>query len=149
MISKMQLGSEIQQFSSPLPGISVTQNEDLITLSNNSFMKTSNSSTFACRYCRYYVPEGRRGGNCQQLNVAVQGAWKACSLAIPPFTPAWENLEEIIVWQKKTLATQEATLAISAQQQASVAQTEEKSTASEAAPCASGRRTAGIKALWS
>ncbi|MGA7933783.1 MAG: hypothetical protein WCA35_09570 [Kovacikia sp.] len=77
-------------------------------LSNTLFMKTTRTSISACRSCRYYVPEGRRGGSCQQLNVAVQSAWKACSLAIPPFVPAWDNLEEIIVWQKITLAAQEA-----------------------------------------
>jgi hypothetical protein len=25
-------------------------------------------------------------------------------LAIPPFSPAWENFEDIMVWQQKTLA---------------------------------------------
>ncbi len=70
------------------------------------YMKPSLSSTSACRHCRYYQPEGRRGGQCQQLNVTVQSGWKACSLAIPPFAPAWENLEEIMIWQQKALAAQ-------------------------------------------
>lgn len=68
-------------------------------------MKNSNCPTQACRHCRFYTPEGRRGGHCQQLNVEVQGGWTACSLAIPPFTPAWENLEEILVWQQRSLPT--------------------------------------------
>lgn len=66
-------------------------------------MKTPNSPMSACRRCRYYMPEGRRGGHCQQLDVTVQGAWAACALALPPFTPVWENFEDIMVWQQKTL----------------------------------------------
>lgn len=48
----------------------------------------------ACRYCRHYQPEGRRGGTCQQLGAPVQATWKACSLALPPFAPSWETLED-------------------------------------------------------
>ena len=57
-------------------------------------MKTIKSLTSACRYCRYYNPQGRRGGVCQQLGAPVQGNWKACSLAIPPFAPSGESLED-------------------------------------------------------
>lgn len=46
----------------------------------------------ACRHCQHYVTEGRRGGQCQQLGSPVKGNWRACSLAIPPFAPTWENL---------------------------------------------------------
>ena len=59
-------------------------------------MKKANILTSACRYCRYYQPEGRRGGTCQQLGVPVRASWKACTLAMPPFTSTWENLEEIV-----------------------------------------------------
>lgn len=59
-------------------------------------MKTLKIVTSACRYCRYYQPEGRRGGMCQVLEVPVQGQWKACALALPAFTPAWKELEEIM-----------------------------------------------------
>lgn len=48
----------------------------------------------ACRYCCHYQPEGRRGGMCQQLGAPVQATWKACSLALPPFAPSWETLED-------------------------------------------------------
>ena len=58
-------------------------------------MKQIKSFTSACRYCRYYQPEGRRGGMCQQLGAQVQGSWAAWSLAIPPFAPSWEHLEEV------------------------------------------------------
>ncbi len=71
-------------------------------------MKTPNCLTSACRHCRFYQPEGRRGGQCQQLGVPVRGSWKACQLAIPPFAPSWENLEEIMIWQDKMLIGQES-----------------------------------------
>lgn len=71
-------------------------------------MKNTKFSASACKYCRYYNPEGRRGGQCQQLGAPVLGSWKACSLALPPFAPSWETLED--VWSlpemKPTLASQ-------------------------------------------
>ncbi|MBW4556933.1 MAG: hypothetical protein KME59_13485 [Trichormus sp. ATA11-4-KO1] len=57
-------------------------------------MKPIKFLTSACRYCRHYQPEGRRGGMCQQLGSPVQASWKACSLALPPFAPSWETLED-------------------------------------------------------
>jgi hypothetical protein len=57
-------------------------------------MKPIKFLTSACRYCRHYKPEGRRGGTCQQLGAPVQAGWKACSLALPPFAPSWETLED-------------------------------------------------------
>lgn len=59
-------------------------------------MKTLNSLTSACRYCRYYTPEGRRGGMCQLLGAQVHGGWNACHLAIPAFAPSWEDLEQMM-----------------------------------------------------
>jgi hypothetical protein len=58
-------------------------------------MKSIQSLTSACRYCRHYQPEGRRGGTCGQLGAPVQGSWKACSFALPPFAPSWESLEDV------------------------------------------------------
>lgn len=58
-------------------------------------MNTSDSFISACRYCRYYSPEGRRGGTCQQLGVPVQACWKACSVAMPVFGSHWQDLEKI------------------------------------------------------
>lgn len=63
-------------------------------------MKSINSCTSACRYCRFYQPEGRRGGMCQQLGAVVQGSWKSCSLATPAFTPDWEPIGEIALLEK-------------------------------------------------
>ncbi|MBW4432364.1 MAG: hypothetical protein KME28_11680 [Pelatocladus maniniholoensis HA4357-MV3] len=58
-------------------------------------MKNIKYLTSACKYCRYYQPEGRRGGMCQQLGAPVQASWKACSFALPPFAPSWEKLEDV------------------------------------------------------
>ncbi|HTL89331.1 MAG TPA: hypothetical protein VL134_08010 [Leptolyngbya sp.] len=52
-------------------------------------MKNNDTFTSACRHCRFYSPEGRRGGTCSQLNVTVQSSWKACSLATSVFEPSW------------------------------------------------------------
>jgi hypothetical protein len=80
-----------------------------------TFMKTSLTS--ACRHCRHYTPEGRRGGNCQQLSVPVQSHWKACSLAVSPFGPSWENLEDLfdntLLWQEQTLTLASAAVTAS------------------------------------
>lgn len=69
-------------------------------------MRTFNMLATACRHCRYYTPEGRRGGQCGQLGVPVQGQWKACSLAIPPFAPSWERIEEMVHWHQDVLEPQ-------------------------------------------
>lgn len=58
-------------------------------------MKEINFSTSACRYCRFYKPEGRRGGSCQMLGVPVQSSWKACALASSPFETTLKKLEDI------------------------------------------------------
>lgn len=73
-------------------------------------MKTYNFSASTCQHCRHcghFMPEGRRGGNCEQLGVLVRGGWKACSLAIPAFAPSWEVLEGIEMWQAETLRVSE------------------------------------------
>jgi hypothetical protein len=59
-------------------------------------MKKANFTNSSCRFCRYYHPEGRRGGTCQRLGVPVQSNWEACLLAASPFASPWEKLEEII-----------------------------------------------------
>lgn len=59
-------------------------------------MTFSKSIASVCRYCRFYTPEGRRGGQCNQLGVEVKGQWAACPLASPPFAPSWERLEHLI-----------------------------------------------------
>lgn len=70
-------------------------------------MKKANSSTSACRFCRFYEPEGRRGGSCQMLGVPVQSSWEACDFALPPFVNTLKKLENI--FQLPTLTTLEAT----------------------------------------
>ena len=64
-------------------------------------MTNQNCLTSACRYCRFYRPEGLLGGACQQLGVSVHSDWKACQLALPAFASTWENAEELTAanWQ--------------------------------------------------
>lgn len=59
-------------------------------------MNRANFLASNCRFCRFYNPEGRRGGFCQKLSVPVESNWKACSLSSLPFDTAWDNLEEIM-----------------------------------------------------
>ncbi len=59
-------------------------------------MKKVNSPNSSCRHCRFYRPEGRRGGVCQKLSVPVDSNWKACVLACSPFTNSFKKLEEIV-----------------------------------------------------
>ena len=58
-------------------------------------MNDRNCLTTACRYCRFYQPDGLHRGACQQLNVSVNSDWKACQLALPAFANTWENAEEL------------------------------------------------------
>lgn len=58
-------------------------------------MNELNPSTSSCRYCRFYNPEGRRGGSCQRLGVPVEGSWKACTFASHPFETTLKKLEDI------------------------------------------------------
>jgi hypothetical protein len=67
----------------------------------------TDTSISSCRNCRYYVPQGRRGGQCNKLNVAVKSGWDACSLAASPFVPPWNDLSDIMLWQQKALGVQE------------------------------------------
>ncbi len=75
-----------------------------------TFMKTPLTS--ACRHCRHYTPEGRRGGVCDLLSVPVQSQWKACSLAVSPFGPSWENIEEIELWQEQAVTLREPAVTV-------------------------------------
>jgi hypothetical protein len=67
---------------------------------NKNPMKQTNFLNSACRYCRHYQPEGRRGGCCKMLGVPVESGWDACVLASPVFETTIEtlekNLEEIL-----------------------------------------------------
>jgi hypothetical protein len=56
-------------------------------------MKLIKSLTSTCRCCRYYQPQGRRGGMCEKLSAPVQGVWKACPFALAAFVTSWETLE--------------------------------------------------------
>lgn len=58
-------------------------------------MTNQQGLTSACRYCRFYQPDGLHRGACQQLNVSVNSNWKACQLALPAFANTWENAQEL------------------------------------------------------
>ena len=75
-----------------------------------TFMK--NSLTSACRHCRHYTPEGRRGGVCNLLSVPVESQWEACSLAVSPFGHLGENLEDIEMWQEVTVTLQDVAVTL-------------------------------------
>lgn len=63
-------------------------------------MTLNNHCTSACRYCRFYSPEGRRGGVCSQLGVSVKAHWKSCHFASPAFDHDWQPLPEIALLEK-------------------------------------------------
>jgi len=69
--------------------------------SHNIPIRNQDSAISACRHCQNYVPQGRRGGQCRQLDVLVHGAWKACSLAIPPFSSRW-HLDDVVLWTQES-----------------------------------------------
>jgi hypothetical protein len=82
--------------------IIVIKRELNLVLSQKVMLMTNqNCLTSACRYCRFYKPEGLQGGACQQLGVFVHSDWKACQLALPAFASTWENAEELATahWQ--------------------------------------------------
>jgi hypothetical protein len=82
--------------------IIVIKRELNLVLSQKVMLMTNqNCLTSACRYCRFYRPEGLHGGACQQLGVSVHSNWKACQLALPAFASSWENAEELATanWQ--------------------------------------------------
>ena len=59
-------------------------------------MKENINSAISCRDCKYYEPTGRRGGECQRLNVHVDGEWSACSVSAPAFADTWEMISDIV-----------------------------------------------------
>lgn len=50
-------------------------------------MKSAQCRVSSCSRCRFYTPQGRRGGQCSQLGVPVESRWTPCSLAVPVFAP--------------------------------------------------------------
>jgi hypothetical protein len=41
---------------------------------------------FACSKCRFFQPDGRYYGSCDQMHVIVKGEWQACHLALRAFS---------------------------------------------------------------
>lgn len=63
-------------------------------------MTLNKHCTSACRYCRFYSPEGRRGGMCSKLGVFVEAYWKSCHFASPAFAHDWQPLPTIVLLEK-------------------------------------------------
>ena len=51
------------------------------------------TSTSKCAFCCHYKDPRGSVGHCQLLSAPVRGGWKSCTLAVPPFTPSWEQVE--------------------------------------------------------
>jgi hypothetical protein len=58
---------------------------------------TSPKTVSVCRHCKFYRPEGRRGGHCEKLAASVQSQWEACALACHPFTSDWDDISRLAV----------------------------------------------------
>jgi hypothetical protein len=63
---------------------------------------TSEIATAVCRNCRFYEPNGHRGGVCSQFQVPVSGSWSTCKLAMPAFIPNWHVLEDLPMQEAPT-----------------------------------------------
>lgn len=59
-------------------------------------MSKFTTNVSACRHCRFYQGEGRRGGQCKQLSAPVQASWVACPLAAPLFAAEWEACQGVM-----------------------------------------------------
>jgi hypothetical protein len=86
--------------------IEVIERIELGALARVRLMTNQNCITSACRYCRFYRPEGLHGGACQQLGVSVRSDWKACQLGLPAFANTWENAEELATANRQPQAPQ-------------------------------------------
>lgn len=74
-----------------------------IRVGKTKIMKSLAGNVSSCRHCSFYQSEGRRGGNCQQLGVPVQGNWSVCPLAVSPFKSVVQNLPNMTNWQELNL----------------------------------------------
>ena len=70
-------------------------------------MKKNNFLNSQCRHCRFYQPEGRRGGCCQKLGVEVEASWSICNLASFPFSDSLDQLDSALSIIDKTLSSLE------------------------------------------
>ena len=72
-----------------LPNTVVTSLIDLLPIDDKITQNIAGETIIRnCRHCRHYVHEGRRGGQCEQLNVSVQSQWDACVLSHSIFLDA-------------------------------------------------------------
>lgn len=58
-------------------------------------MNSAQCQVSSCSRCRFYDPEGRRGGQCSQLGVPVESRWTPCSLAMPVFEASLVEMQPL------------------------------------------------------
>jgi hypothetical protein len=73
-------------------------------LTTKTYMNDTFFAASSCGLCANYSPQGRRGGNCRQLNALVESKWESCSLFVNPFTLKKHIIEEAA--QRLEAATQ-------------------------------------------
>ena len=75
---------------------------ETLTLERNNIRSNPNpvisdrgcKRTSKCNFCGHYKMQRGAVGHCQLLNAPVRGGWKSCTLALPPFAPSWEHVED-------------------------------------------------------
>jgi hypothetical protein len=68
-------------------------------------MQVTPLSISVCRLCKFYRPEGRRGGHCEKLDASVQGQWEACPLASHPFVSDWDEVSRLAIANRRVALT--------------------------------------------
>jgi hypothetical protein len=68
-------------------------------------MQVTPLSISVCRLCKFYRPEGRRGGHCEKLDASVQGQWEACPLASHPFVSDWDEVSRRAIANRRVALT--------------------------------------------
>jgi hypothetical protein len=68
-------------------------------------MQVTPLSISVCRLCKFYRPEGRRGGHCEKLDASVQGQWEACPLASHPFMSDWDEVSRLAIANRRVALT--------------------------------------------
>ncbi|MCS6941473.1 MAG: hypothetical protein NZ901_01675 [Geminocystis sp.] len=63
-------------------------------------MIASNGCRLLCRHCRFYSPQGRRGGMCSQLGVMVKADWNSCYFASPAFEQKETKIPHLVLLEK-------------------------------------------------
>lgn len=64
-------------------------------------MNPQSCSISACKHCRCFRSEGRRGGVCGRFETFAAGDWASCPFALPIFDEGnWETATDLIHLEK-------------------------------------------------